>query len=150
MSTATTTETAGNSSTVKVASVLELRDDGTGNSKHLVINAKKRAKECPYRKDQEGGSEALKKRLGACVEEFDNSIFDTRSNESLVRGARKLILKSGKKKSNLVASLSLRRLGPHSPSPPPSSFWNLAARPCVLRKRPASGGVHLLESAPRV
>jgi hypothetical protein len=105
MSTATTTETAGNSFPVEAASVLELRDDGTGNSKHLMKNAKKRAKECPHRKDQEGGSEVLKKRLGACVEKFDNSIFDTRSNESLVRAARKPILKSGKKKSNHMANL---------------------------------------------
>jgi hypothetical protein len=36
---------------------------------------------------------------------FDNIFFDTRSNEALVRGARKLLLKSGKKKSNLVANL---------------------------------------------
>jgi hypothetical protein len=33
MSTATTTETAGNSFPVEAASVLELRDDGTGNFK---------------------------------------------------------------------------------------------------------------------
>jgi hypothetical protein len=44
-------------------------------------------------------------RLDACVEEFDNRIFDTRSNESLVSVARKLILKSGKKKSNKMAAL---------------------------------------------
>jgi hypothetical protein len=106
MSTAATTETAGNSFPVEAASVLELRGGGTGNSKHLMKNAKKRAKEHPCRKDQEGGSEVLKKRLGACVEEFDNSIFDTRSSGSLVRAARELILKSGKKKSNLMASLS--------------------------------------------
>jgi hypothetical protein len=86
---------------------MELRDDGTGNFKHLVKNAKTRAKEYHRRKDQEGGSEVLKKRLDACVEEFYNSIFDTRSNESLVSAARKLILRSGKKKSNLMATLSL-------------------------------------------
>jgi hypothetical protein len=51
--TATTTETAGNPFTGGAASVLELRDDGTGNSKHLIKNAKKRAKECPCRKDEE-------------------------------------------------------------------------------------------------
>jgi hypothetical protein len=33
--------------------------------------------------------------------------FDTRSNESLVSAARKLILKSGKKKSNKMANLQL-------------------------------------------
>jgi hypothetical protein len=107
MSTATTTETAGNSFPVEAASALELRDDDTGNFKHLMKNAKKRAKEYPCRKDQEGGSEVPKKRLDACVEEFNNSIFDTRSNESLVRAARKLILKSGKKKSNHMANLQL-------------------------------------------
>ena len=107
MSTATTTETAGNSFPVEAASALELRDDDTGNFKHLMKNAKKRAEDCPCRKDQEGGFEVLKKRLDACVEEFYNSIFDTRSNESLVSAARKLILKSGKKKSNLMATLSL-------------------------------------------
>jgi hypothetical protein len=46
-------------------------------------------------------------RLGDDVEEFDHSIFDTCSNEKLVRAVRKLILKSGKKKSNLMATLSL-------------------------------------------
>jgi hypothetical protein len=86
---------------------MELRDDGTGNFKHLVKNAKKGAKEYPRRKDQECGSEVLKKRLHACVEEFDNSIFDTSSNESLVSAARKLILKSGKKKSNKMVNLQL-------------------------------------------
>jgi hypothetical protein len=105
MSTATTAVTAGNSFPVETAS-MDLRDDGTGNFKHLVKNAKNRAKEYPRREDQEGGSEALKKRLGACVEEFDNNIFDTRSNEYLVSAARKLILKSGKKKSNKMATLS--------------------------------------------
>jgi hypothetical protein len=109
MGTATTAVAAGNSFPVEIAS-MELRDDGTGNSKHLVKNAKNRAKECPYplsqaKQDQVGGSEVLMKRLGACVEEFDNSISDTRSNESLVSVARKLILKSGKKKSNKMAAL---------------------------------------------
>jgi hypothetical protein len=63
--------------------------DGTGNSKHLVKreNAKKKAEERTYRKDQEGGSEALKKRLGADVEEIENSIFDTCSNEPRTTGA---------------------------------------------------------------
>jgi hypothetical protein len=106
MSTATTAVTAGKPFAVETTS-MELRDDGTGNSKHLMKNAKKRAEDCPCRKDQEGGFEVLKKRLDACVEEFYNSIFDTRSNESLVSAARKLILKSGKKKSNLMATLSL-------------------------------------------
>jgi hypothetical protein len=67
MSTATTTETAGKPFAGGTASVLELRDDGTGNSKHLVKKAKERAKECPYRGDQLGGvnngSEVLKQRL---------------------------------------------------------------------------------------
>jgi hypothetical protein len=107
MSTATTAVTAGNSFPVETSS-MELWDDGIGNFKHLVKNAKKKAKEYPRRKDPEGGSEVLKKRLDACVEEFYYSIFDTRSNESLVSAARKLILKSGKKKSNLL--LTHRRL----------------------------------------
>jgi hypothetical protein len=42
-------------------------------------------------------SEVLKQRLGDCVKEFNNRIFDTCSNEKLVGAARKLILKSGKK-----------------------------------------------------
>ena len=49
MSTETTTGTAGNSFPVGAASVMELRDDSTGNFKHLVKNAKKRAKEYPRR-----------------------------------------------------------------------------------------------------
>ena len=48
----------------------------------------------------------MKKRLDDDVEEFEHSIFDTFSNEKLVRAVRKLILKSGKKKSNLMATLS--------------------------------------------
>jgi hypothetical protein len=101
MSTATTTETAGKPFAGGTASVLELRDDGTGNFKHLVKKAKERAKERPYRGDQLGGSEVLKQRLGACVEEFDNIIFDTCSNEKLVvRAACELILKSGKKNAS--------------------------------------------------
>jgi hypothetical protein len=86
---------------------LELRDDGTGNFKHLVQNAKMRAKDYLYRDDQEGGSEVLMERLGDCVKEFKYSIFDTRSNESLVIVARKPILLSGKKKSNKMANLQL-------------------------------------------
>jgi hypothetical protein len=43
MGTATTTVTAGKAFAVETAS-MELRDDGTGNSKHLMKNAKKRAK----------------------------------------------------------------------------------------------------------
>jgi hypothetical protein len=65
------------------------------------------AAEYPARKNQQDGPEALKKRLGADVKEFKNGIFDTCSNESLVRAACKPIEKSGKKKSNLMASLSL-------------------------------------------
>jgi hypothetical protein len=104
--TTTTTETAGKPFAGGTASVLELRDDGTGNFKHLVKNAKERAKDYPYREDQQDGSEVLKQRLGACVEEFDNSIFDTCSNEKLVNATRKLILESGKKKSNKMATIS--------------------------------------------
>jgi hypothetical protein len=82
------------------------RGDGTGNFKHFIKNAKKRAKDYPFREDQQGGSEVLMERLDDDVEEFDNSMFDTCSNEKLVRAVRKLILKSGKKKSNLMATLS--------------------------------------------
>jgi hypothetical protein len=42
MRTATTAVAAGNSFPVEIAS-MELRDDGTGNSKHLVKYAKNRA-----------------------------------------------------------------------------------------------------------
>jgi hypothetical protein len=106
MTTGTTAVTAGNAFPVETAS-MELRDDGTGNFKHLVLNAKMRAKDYLYRGDQEGGSEVLMGRLGDCVKEFKYSIFDTRSNESLVIVARKLVLLSGKKKSNKMATLSL-------------------------------------------
>jgi hypothetical protein len=53
---------AGNSFPVETAS-MELRGDGTINFKHFIKNAKKRAKDYPFRKDQQGSSEVLKKRL---------------------------------------------------------------------------------------
>jgi hypothetical protein len=84
-----------------------LRGDGTINFKHFIKNAKKRAKEYPFRGDQKDGPEVLKKRLDDDVEECDYSIFDTCSNEQLVRAVRKLILLSGKKKSNKMADLQL-------------------------------------------
>ena len=105
MRTATTAVAAGNSFPVGTAS-MGLRGDGTINFKHFIKNAKKRAKDYPFREDQKDGPEVLKKRLDDDVEEFDYSIFDTCSNEQLVRAVRKLILKSGKKKSNLMATLS--------------------------------------------
>ena len=86
---------------------MELRGDGTINFKHFIKNAKKLAKHYPHRDDQKDGSAVLKKRLDDDVEECDYSIFDTCSNEKLVRAVRKLILKSGKKKSNLMANLQL-------------------------------------------
>jgi hypothetical protein len=103
---ATTTGTAGKSCTVETASVLELKDEGTRDFEHFVRNAKKKVDEHnPARKDQQDDPEALKKRLDADIEELDHIIFDTRSNESLmVSGASELILKSGKKKSNPMAS----------------------------------------------
>jgi hypothetical protein len=39
---------------VEAASVLELRGDGTGDFKHFVRNAKKKAEKYPARKDQQG------------------------------------------------------------------------------------------------
>jgi hypothetical protein len=106
MSTATTAVAAGNSVPVYTAS-MERRGDGTINFKHFIKNAKKLAKHYPFRDDQKDGPEVLKTRLDDDVEEFEHSIFDICSNEKLVRAVRKLILNSGKKKSNLMANLQL-------------------------------------------